>query len=264
MPAATLALLGQTDSVDALAHPVPGRRWPRALAALTVRNYRLFLSAQVIATTGLWMQRIAQTMAGPGVERQRRGGGHRRRPAISAGAHLRPGRRGHRRSLSKAHHLDGHPDGSRNAGGHAGTPRVDRNRPGVAGLSDRHPARFRHGGGQPHPPGVRRRTGRRQTRPQRGQPQLLGVPVRGAGRSRALRISDPRGGPGLVILDQRGLLPRRGDHAGHHPAETRSGDGTDELRANCERVCATSGTSRRSAGPSFLWPRWASSGSTCR
>ena len=30
------------------------------LAALEVRNYRLYLSSQVVATTGLWMQRIAQ------------------------------------------------------------------------------------------------------------------------------------------------------------------------------------------------------------
>ncbi|MFL6027756.1 MAG: MFS transporter [Friedmanniella sp.] len=36
------------------------RSWPRALAALEVRNYRLYLSSQVVATTGLWMQRIAQ------------------------------------------------------------------------------------------------------------------------------------------------------------------------------------------------------------
>jgi MFS family permease len=36
------------------------RRWPPALAALQVRNYRLFLSSQIVATTGLWMQRIAQ------------------------------------------------------------------------------------------------------------------------------------------------------------------------------------------------------------
>lgn len=35
-------------------------RWPRTLAALSVPNYRLFLGSQVIATTGLWMQRIAQ------------------------------------------------------------------------------------------------------------------------------------------------------------------------------------------------------------
>ena len=60
VPAATLAFLGQTDAVEALARPIPGRQWPHALAALTVRNYRLYLSAQVIATTGLWMQRIAQ------------------------------------------------------------------------------------------------------------------------------------------------------------------------------------------------------------
>ena len=41
----------------------PGRRrrsWPRSLAALQVRDYRLYLSAQVVSNTGLWMQRIAQ------------------------------------------------------------------------------------------------------------------------------------------------------------------------------------------------------------
>ena len=36
------------------------RRWPRSFAALEVRDYRLYLSSQVVATTGLWMQRIAQ------------------------------------------------------------------------------------------------------------------------------------------------------------------------------------------------------------
>lgn len=35
-------------------------RWPRTLAALEVGNYRLYLSSQIVATTGLWMQRIAQ------------------------------------------------------------------------------------------------------------------------------------------------------------------------------------------------------------
>ena len=35
-------------------------QWPRTLAALEVRNYRLYLSSQIVATTGLWMQRIAQ------------------------------------------------------------------------------------------------------------------------------------------------------------------------------------------------------------
>lgn len=38
----------------------PRRTWPRALSALQVGNYRLFLGSQVVATTGLWMQRIAQ------------------------------------------------------------------------------------------------------------------------------------------------------------------------------------------------------------
>ncbi len=60
MPAATLSFLGQTDAVEALARPIAGRQWPHTVAALSVRNYRRYLGAQLIATTGLWMQRIAQ------------------------------------------------------------------------------------------------------------------------------------------------------------------------------------------------------------
>lgn len=44
-------------------HALParsGRPWPQALSALQVRDYRLYLSSQLVATTGLWMQRIAQ------------------------------------------------------------------------------------------------------------------------------------------------------------------------------------------------------------
>jgi MFS family permease len=40
--------------------PPPRRRLPQSFAALEVRNYRIFLSGQIVATTGLWMQRIAQ------------------------------------------------------------------------------------------------------------------------------------------------------------------------------------------------------------
>ncbi len=47
------------SSASVLARP-HCRRWPRSLAALEVANYRLYLSSQVVATTGLWMQRIAQ------------------------------------------------------------------------------------------------------------------------------------------------------------------------------------------------------------
>jgi MFS family permease len=36
------------------------RHWPRSFAALEVRDYRLYLTSQMVATTGLWMQRIAQ------------------------------------------------------------------------------------------------------------------------------------------------------------------------------------------------------------
>ncbi len=54
-------MLNRTD-LDALTAPIVPRErsWPSPLAALEVRNYRLYLSGQVIATTGLWMQRIAQ------------------------------------------------------------------------------------------------------------------------------------------------------------------------------------------------------------
>lgn len=50
------------ESRPAANQPNPARssRWPQSLAALEVRNYRLYLSSQVVATTGLWMQRIAQ------------------------------------------------------------------------------------------------------------------------------------------------------------------------------------------------------------
>ena len=34
--------------------------WPRAFAALQVRNYRIYVCSQWVANTGLWMQRIAQ------------------------------------------------------------------------------------------------------------------------------------------------------------------------------------------------------------
>ncbi|MDN5726098.1 MAG: MFS transporter [Propionibacteriales bacterium] len=54
-----------SPSVDRLSTPIRARgdiprRWPNSLAALEVRNYRLFLVAQVLGCTGGWMQRIAQ------------------------------------------------------------------------------------------------------------------------------------------------------------------------------------------------------------
>ncbi len=64
--AAPAELTRQASSEPALAPhnsalPTRGaRQWPRSLASLQVRDYRLFLSSQVVATTGLWMQRIAQ------------------------------------------------------------------------------------------------------------------------------------------------------------------------------------------------------------
>ncbi len=54
------ALTTATSSPSSLPSGRPPRTWPRALAALEVRDYRLYLSSQMVATTGIWMQRIAQ------------------------------------------------------------------------------------------------------------------------------------------------------------------------------------------------------------
>ncbi|GAB3922033.1 MFS transporter [Microlunatus endophyticus] len=35
-------------------------RWPKSFVALQVLNYRIYFGSQIVATTGLWMQRIAQ------------------------------------------------------------------------------------------------------------------------------------------------------------------------------------------------------------
>ncbi len=61
-------LLTDVSSSDAEpARPAPaaapagrGFRWPRSFAALEVRNYRIYVASQLVANTGLWMQRIAQ------------------------------------------------------------------------------------------------------------------------------------------------------------------------------------------------------------
>jgi len=209
VPAATLALLGQTDAVDALAHPIPGRQWPHALAALSVRNYRLFLSAQVIGTTGLWMQRIAQdwlvlelsgSVAAVGIAVALQF-----LPVLVFGLFggVIADRYPKRRLLMITQTTAATLAATLGLLALTGTAQV----------------------WQPDPPGVRRRTGRRPPRSQRGQPQLIGVPVRCACWSRALRDSDPCGRPGLVVPDQRRLLPRGGEHAGGHPAEARNGDG---------------------------------------
>ena len=71
-------------------------------------------------------------------------------------------------------------------------------------------------------------------------------------------------GPGLVVPDQRGLLPRRGDDAGRHPGEPRTVTAAErtpgQLRAGLRYLRDVS----EIRGPWFSWPRWASSVSTCR
>ncbi len=61
MPASARAVLDRS-ALDLLTTPIRHRQrtWPSTFAALEVRNYRLYLSGQTVATTGLWMQRIAQ------------------------------------------------------------------------------------------------------------------------------------------------------------------------------------------------------------
>jgi MFS family permease len=43
-------------------HPAPKAsfQWPKSFAALQIRNYRIYVCGQLVANTGLWMQRIAQ------------------------------------------------------------------------------------------------------------------------------------------------------------------------------------------------------------
>lgn len=59
-PAERSRSASRPSPIDLLTNPIRRRQWPHTLAALQVRNYRIFLSSQVVATTGLWMQRIAQ------------------------------------------------------------------------------------------------------------------------------------------------------------------------------------------------------------
>ena len=55
----------RAPSISEVPHPeqveaVAASRWPKSFAALQVRNYRIYFCSQIVATTGLWMQRIAQ------------------------------------------------------------------------------------------------------------------------------------------------------------------------------------------------------------
>jgi MFS family permease len=54
--APTLTEAPNPEAVEAVA----ASRWPRSFAALQVRNYRIYFCSQIVATTGFWMQRIAQ------------------------------------------------------------------------------------------------------------------------------------------------------------------------------------------------------------
>jgi MFS family permease len=59
-PTPSAPALTRVDSTYPISRRPPTRHWPPSFAALQVRDYRLYLSSQMVATTGLWMQRIAQ------------------------------------------------------------------------------------------------------------------------------------------------------------------------------------------------------------
>ena len=166
-------------------------RWPRTLAALEVRNYRLYLSSQIVATTGLWMQRIAQdwlvleltgsiTAVGVAVALQFL-------PVLLFGlfggviADRYPKRRILMITQSVAATM------ALTLGLLALTHTVQAWHVFVVAAM----LGLRHRGGQPDPAGVRLRAGRHPAHPERGQPELLGLPVRCAARSRPC--------PGLLI-----------------------------------------------------------------
>ncbi|MGI8868062.1 MAG: MFS transporter [Mycobacteriales bacterium] len=49
-----------TSTAPAAPAPTEKRDWRDSFATLKIRNYRLFVQSQIIANTGLWMQRVAQ------------------------------------------------------------------------------------------------------------------------------------------------------------------------------------------------------------
>ncbi|CAA9321234.1 MAG: Uncharacterized MFS-type transporter, partial [uncultured Frankineae bacterium] len=141
---------------------------------------------------------------------------HHHRPAVPAGAGLRPVRRGPRRPLRQA------PAADRRAGRHgparpgAGTARPVRRGAAVARL--RAGLRPRPGLGRRHPgpAGVRLRDGRPRRPAQRRQPQQRDVQLRPRRRTGRRRHRDRRGRHGLGLPRQRPELPgRAGRPAGH-------------------------------------------------
>ena len=192
-------------------------RWPRTLAALEVRNYRLYLSSQIVATTGLWMQRIAQdwlvleltgsiTAVGVAVALQFL-------PVLLFGlvggviADRYPKRRILLITQSVAASM------ALTLGLLALTHTVQAWHVflvatilGFVTVVD-NPTRqvfVSELVGDP-------------AHPQRRQPELLGLPVRRSARPGPVRAADPRGRPGLVVPDQLRVLPAGGDHRGRDP-----------------------------------------------
>ena len=202
-------------------------------------------------------------LAGAGAQRQRGSGRRSGGPAVPAGAPVRPGRGRDRGPLSEAHPADHHPVHGGRAGRHPRRAGADRHRPGLARLPGRAAARHGHRGGQPDPPGVRCRAGRRRTHRERGQPELLGLPVRRAGRPGPHRRTDRRRRAGLVLPDQRARLRRCCDHGRGDPADQGTLRGRSatrsRTRASSGPAWPTSGTPPRSPGrsswsaPSASW-----------
>ena len=228
-------------------------RWPRTLAALEVRNYRLYLSSQIVATTGLWMQRIAQdwlvleltgsvTAVGVAVALQFL-------PVLLFGlvggviADRYPKRRILLITQSVAASMAADPR----------TARADRtpSRPGTCSWWPRILGFVTAVDNPTRQVFVSELVGD-PAHPQRRQPELLGLPVRRAGRPGAVRAADPRGRSGLVVHDQLRVLPAGGDHRGRDPGAGQSRP-SGPVRAKGqlrERARATSSRRPRSPGPS--------------
>ena len=190
---------------------------PESVAALQVRDYRLYLTSQMVATTGLWMQRIAQdwlvleltgsvTAVGVAVALQFL-------PMLLFG--LLGGVVADR--YPKRTILIVTQSTAATGGHHPGycSPSPAPSRPGTSTSSRPFSASSRW---STTPPG-------RSSSPSWSGSRISATPSASTPRSsswapwwvRPVRRADPRRRAGLVVPDQRRVLPARGDDGGGHP-----------------------------------------------
>ncbi len=239
----------------------------RTFLAISVRNYRLYFTGQVISVSGTWMQTVAQAylilfvLHGTGVD-----------VAIATSLQFLPlllfgpfggliaDRLDKRKVLYAtqaaagvlalifgvlvAFHCD-HPARGLSAGD---------------GTRRRQPVR------QPGPSDLRLGDGGARPAPERGEPQQRPHELGPGDRARHRGRADPHGRRRHVLLPQRCVLRRR-DRCARHDAGRRALPPTGRAvgpRARCAKGCATSGrppTSRSHCSP---WPSSASLRSTSR